>query len=66
MQSMKFAEDRTMYAKVISDFVFCPSTLFRLWKKILLTFNPPWQKSNLTKIEAVNIKSAGGVRFYGL
>ena len=31
---------------------------------ILLTFNPPWQKSNLTKFEAANIKSVEGVWLY--
>jgi len=29
---------------------------------MITSFNPPWLKSNLTKFEAVNIKSVGGVR----
>ena len=31
-------------------------------EKVLLTFNPPWLKRNLTKFEAGSIKSVGGVR----
>ena len=71
---MKFGEDRKMYAKVMSDFVLwraaascqsmrvCHDHTLQTLEKLLLTFNPPWLKSTLTKFEAVNIKSVGGVR----
>ena len=73
---MKFGEDRTMYAKVMCDCVLwravasrqslrvCHGHTLQTLEKILLTFNVPWQKSNLTKFEAVSIKSVGGVRSY--
>ena len=42
----------------------CYGHTLKTLEKILLTFNPPWLKSTLTKFEAVTMKSVGGVRSY--
>jgi len=40
----------------------CHGQTLETLEKILLTFKPAWLKSTLTKFEAGNIKSVGGVR----
>ena len=68
---MKFGEDQKMYAKVMSDCVLwqaaasrqslrvCHGHTLQTLEKLITTFNLPWLKSNLTKFEAVTIKSVG-------
>ena len=40
----------------------CHGHTFYNLKNLITSFNPPWLKSKHTKLEAVNIKSVGGVR----
>ena len=63
---MKFVDNTAVVGRIMnndeSDYRQEVEHLEGWCRELITTFNPPWLKSNLTKFEAVTIKSVGGVR----